>query len=176
VRSKSDPSALVAPLKQITATLDPDLPVYNVRTMDEHIRSSLFGLMPMRMGASIAGVQGLVGLLLAVMGLYAVVSYAVSRRTREIGIRMALGAERSDVLRLVVREGMRLSIIGIVIGLVLASCLSVILSKVLYGLAPLDVTVFGGVTVLLVSVCALACYMPARRATRVDPLVALRYE
>jgi predicted permease len=176
VRSASDLPALVAPLKQIVGEIDPGLPVYNARSMDEHIRSSVFGLMPMRAGTSIAGVQGFVGLLLAVMGLYAVVSHAVSRRTREIGIRMALGAERLDVLRLVVREGMRLSLVGIATGLVLAAMLGLILSKVLYGLAPVDATVFAGVTLLLVSVCALACYVPARRATRVDPLVALRHE
>jgi predicted permease len=176
VRSASDLSALVAPLTQIVSRIDPGLPVYNVRSMDEHIRSSVFGLMPMRAGATIASVQGFVGLLLAVMGLYAVVSYAVSRRTREIGIRMALGAERLDVLRLVVREGMRLSLVGIAIGLALAVMLGLMLSKVLYGLAPVDGAVFAGVTLLLVSVCALACYVPARRATRVDPLVALRHE
>jgi ABC-type antimicrobial peptide transport system permease subunit len=130
----------------------------------------------MRVGVSIAGVQGLIGLLLALMGLYAVVSYAVSQRTREIGLRMALGAARSDVLRLVVREGMRLSVLGMVLGLLVSAGLSLVLSKVLYGLSPVDPVVFGAVTILLLSVSALACYIPARRAARLDPLVSLRCE
>jgi len=176
VRSTSDPAALTGALQRTIGSLDPDLPVYNVRTMDKHVADSVFGLMPMRMGASIAGVQGLIGLLLALMGLYSVVSYAVSQRTREIGVRMALGAARADVLRLVVREGMRLSLLGIAVGLLLAAGLSVILSKVLYGLAPLDPIVFGGVTVLLLAVSTLACYVPARRAAGLDPLVSLRCE
>jgi len=123
-----------------------------------------------------AAVQGVVGLLLAVMGLYAVVSYAVARRTREIGVRMALGAARADVLRLVVREGMRLSLIGLGIGLLIASGAGLVLSRVLYGVVPIDVPVLGGVTALLLVVFALACYLPARRAARIEPLVALRYE
>ena len=176
VRSGSDPAALAAPLRRLLNQTDPDLPVFNVRTMESHIRDSVFGLMPLRMGAALAGVQGLIGALLAVMGLYAVVSYAVTRRTREIGVRMALGAERTDVLRLVVREGMRLSVIGIAIRLLIALGVGVVLTRVLYGVRPVDATVFGGVTALLLGVSALACYLPARRATRVDPLVALRYE
>jgi len=119
-------------------------------------------------------VQGLIALLLAVLGLYAVVSYAVTRQTREIGLRMALGAQRSDVVRLVVREGMRLSLIGVAIGLLVAFGVGVVLSAVLYGVTPAEIGVFGGVTALLLVVSALACYVPARRATRVDPMVALR--
>jgi putative ABC transport system permease protein len=176
LRSASDPGSLTPAVQRAIAALDPDLPVYNVRTMDKHMASSVFGLLPMRLGASIAGAQGLIGLLLALMGLYAVVSYAVSQRTREIGVRIALGAARADVLRLVVREGMRLSLVGIAVGLLLATGLSVILSKLLYGLPPLDPVVFGGVTVLLVGVSVLACYVPARRAARLDPLVSLRAE
>ena len=157
--------------------MDPDLPIFNVKTMDAHVRDSVFGLMPLRMGAAMAGGQGLIGLFLAVLGLYAVVSYAVTRRTREIGIRMALGADRTDVVRLVVREGMRLTVIGIVHrARRRRSASALVLSRVLYGLQPMDAGVFAGVTVLLLGVSALACYLPARRATRVDPLIALRAE
>jgi ABC-type antimicrobial peptide transport system permease subunit len=156
--------------------MDPDLPIFNVKTMDAHVRESVFGLMPLRMGAAMAGGQGLIGLFLAVLGLYAVVSYTVTRRTHEIGIRMALGANRTDVVRLVVREGMRLTFIGIGIGLVASLGIGLILSKVLYGLGGTNFGVIVGVTVLLLGVSALACYLPARRATRVDPLVALRAE
>jgi len=128
------------------------------------------------MGATLACVQGVIGLFLAIMGLYAVVSYAVNQRTQEIGIRMALGARQWDVLRLVVREGMRLTIVGVGIGLVIAAGVSFVFAKVLYGVRPLDGWVFVGVTLLLAGVAALACYLPARRATKVDPMVALRAE
>jgi predicted permease len=174
VRSASDPAALVSPLQRILRDMDRDLPVFNVRTMEAHLRDSVFGLMPLRMGAAMAGGQGLIGLLLAMMGLYAVVSSAVTRRTREIGVRMALGADRRDVVRLVVREGMRLTLIGIVLGLMVSLGLGMVLSRVLYGVRPVDVSVFAGVTTLLLGVSALACYLPARRATSVDPLIALR--
>jgi predicted permease len=176
VRSASDPDTVVKPLQQLLLELDPNLPVFNVRTMERHIRDSVFGLMPLRMGATMAAFQGVVGLLMAVLGLYAVVSYAVNQRTREIGVRMALGARQSDVLRLVVREGMRLTAIGAAIGLLVALAAGFGLSHLLYGVDAVDPRVIIGVTGLLLGVSALACYLPARRATRVDPLVSLRYE
>lgn len=176
VRSTSNAAALGPPLRRLVGELDPDLPVFNVRTMEDHLRTSVLALLPFRMGATMAAVQGGIGMLLAIMGLYAVVSYAVARRTREIGVRMALGAAQTDVLRLVVREGMWLSLAGLVIGLLIALGLGLVLSKVLYGVPSADVGVLAGVAALLLAVAALACYMPARRATRIDPLTALRTE
>jgi putative ABC transport system permease protein len=176
VRTAGDPAALMPPLERLLRELDRDLPLYNVRTMDAHVRDSVFGLMPLRMGASMAAVQGVIGLLLAIMGLYAVVSYAVARRTHEIGVRVALGAGGGDVVRLVVREGLRLTMTGVVIGLAVSLGLGALLSRVLYGVKAVDAGVFAGVTALLLGVSALACYLPARRATRVDPMVALRAE
>jgi FtsX-like permease family len=176
VRSATEPAALGDSLRRLLNRMDPDLPVYNVRTMKSHIEGSVFALLPMRLGMAMAGVQGAIAVLLAIMGLYAVVSYAVARRTREIGIRMALGAERADVVRLVGREGMQLSMIGICVGLVLALGLGAVLSAVLYEVRSVDVPVLSGVTVLLLAVSGLTWYVPARKATRVDPLVALRCE
>jgi predicted permease len=176
VRSASDPAALLGPLQRLLRELDADLPVFNIRTMERHVRDSVFGLMPIRMAASMAAVQGAIGLLLAVMGLYAVVSYAVARRTREIGIRMALGAQRTDVVRLVVGEGLRLSVVGVVLGVIVSAALGLGLSKVLYGVGSVEVRVLGAVTILLLAVSGVACYLPARVATRVDPLSALRHE
>jgi hypothetical protein len=176
VRSASDPSSLAGPLQRLLGEMDPDLPVFNVRTMAHHMRDSVFAFMPFRIAVAMAGAQGAVGLLLAVMGLYAVVSYTVTRRTREIGVRMALGARRADVLRLVIRDGMRLSLIGIAIGLLLALGIGLVLSRVLYGVTAVDTTVLASVTALLLGVSAFACYVPARRATRVDPMIALRSE
>ncbi len=176
VRTTSDPAAFLRPLQDLLRELDPDLPVYNVRTMDRHLRESVFALMPFRMGATVAAFQGFIGLLLAVMGLYAVVSYAVNQRTHEIGVRMALGARRADVLWLVLREGMRLTIAGCVAGLLIALGVSFGLSHILYGVEAVNAGVIAGITGLLLAVSALACYLPARRATRVDPMVALRYE
>jgi putative ABC transport system permease protein len=176
VRAGGDPAGLVAPLTHTLRTLDPDLPIYNVRAMDAHVRDSIFGLLALRMGAALAAGQGLIALLLAVLGLYAVVSYAVAVRTREIGLRMALGADHGDVLRLVVREGMRLTLAGVALGLVGALALGFVLSHLLYGVGGVDAGVYVGVTALLLGVAAIACYLPARRATRVDPMLALRAE
>ncbi len=176
IRAEGNPLALVPALRKVLADLDPNLPIYNVRTMDEHLRQSALALMPLRMAATLAGVQGLLALGLAVMGIYGVVAYAVGQRTREIGIRIALGAQRLDVLRLVVREGWHLTLIGLGLGLALALVLALGLSRLLYGLNPMNVPVFGGVLVALAGVALLACYLPARRALRVDPVVALRAE
>jgi len=176
VRSRADPSVLANELRAAVQSLDPHLPVYSVRTMDHLLDNSFFARLPMRLGATLAAFQGVIGLLLAVLGLYSVVAYAVSRRTREIGIRMALGATTRDVVRLVVREGLRLTALGIFLGLILAGVLSVALSKVLYGLGALDPVSFVGGTVLLLATAAFACYLPARRATKVNPTEALRAE
>jgi putative ABC transport system permease protein len=176
VRSRNEPLALVGDLRAAVQSLDPSLPVYEVRTMEHLLNNSFFALLPMRLGATLAVFQGLIGLLLAVMGLYSVVAYGVSRRTREIGIRMALGANGHNVVRFVVREGMRLTVIGIVLGLILAGVLGFALSRVLYGLEAVEPVAFISTTILLLATAGFACYLPARRATRVDPMVALRAE
>jgi ABC-type antimicrobial peptide transport system permease subunit len=121
-------------------------------------------------------VQGLLALALAVMGVYGLVAYVVSQRTREVGIRMALGAQKFDVLKLVVHDGLKLTLIGLGLGLLVALGLKVIVSKLLYGLAPASAPVFLAALLLLCGVAFLACYLPARRAIKVDPMVALRYE
>lgn len=171
-----DPAAIIPTLRQVLRELDPHLPIYNVRTMEAHLRDSAFGLMPLRMGAALAGVQGLLGLALAVMGVYGLVAYVVSQRTREVGIRMALGAQTLDVVRLVVHDGLMLTCVGIALGGVAAVGLKLIVSKVLYGLAPASEPVFIAAILLIGGVALLACYIPARRAVNVDPLAALRYE
>ena len=176
VRTRGDPVLLVHNVRAAVRALDPNLPLYGVQTMDELMNQSLFALLPMRMGAAMAGVQGAIGLLLAVMGLYSVVSYGVSRRTHEIGIRMALGADAMDVLRLVVGEGMRLTVAGLVLGLVLAAGLGLAMSKLLYGLGAIDPLVIASVTFLLAATAGLACWLPAKKATRVNPIEALRTE
>lgn len=176
VRTTAAPAGLMNAVRQTAAALDPHLPVYSVRTMDEHLRSSVFALLPLRMGAMLAGIQGVIGLLLAVIGLYAVVSFGVTQRTQEIGIRMALGADRHAVLRLVLRNGMRLAVIGLGIGLVLALGMGFVLSRVLFGISPADPLVFIGITALLIATTLGACYWPARRAMRLDPAVSLRRE
>jgi putative ABC transport system permease protein len=171
-----DPSTLVTSVRRVLQELDPNLPIFDVRTMEEHLRTSVFGYMPLRMGAALAGVQGGLGLFLAVMGIYGVVAYSVTQRTREIGVRVALGAGPRDVLRLVVRGGLRLTVAGLAAGVIVSLGLSHVLAGLLYGLNPLDGVVFGGVVMLLLTVSLLACYLPARRALRVDPMIALRAE
>jgi predicted permease len=176
VRGRVDPQSLAGDLRAAVQSLDPHLPVYSVRTMDHLLENSFFARLPMRLGATLAAFQGAIGLLLAVLGLYTVVAYGVSRRTREIGIRMALGADARAVVRLVVREGLRLTAVGIIAGLALAGGLGLGLSKILYGIGAIDPIVFGGVTLLLLVTAGVACFLPARRATRVNPTEALRTE
>ncbi len=176
VRSAGDPRSLLRSVGDAVHALDPDLPVYGTATMEDHLLSSFFALMPLRGGAFLAAVQGAIGLLLAILGLYAVVSYGVTSRSREIGVRVALGASRSDVMRFVSREGLRLTLIGLAAGLVMAVALSFVLSRVLFGVHAIDPLAFPAVLLLLAATAACACYFPARRAMRVDPVVALRAE
>ncbi len=176
LRTRGDPAMVLNVMRRVLQRLDPELPIYNAQTMEEHLRTTAFGFMPLRMAAFLSGAQGLVGLLLAVMGVYGVVAYSVSQRTREIGIRLALGAERGDVFRLVVRGGLTLIAVGLGLGLLVALGLSHVLAGLLVGLNPLDLPVFGGVTLLLVGVSFLACYLPARRAMAIDPAITLKCE
>lgn len=176
VRTTSEPSALASRLRAEVQALDPQLPLYDVQTMDELMGSSVFAELPLRMGMGLALVQGGISLVLAIMGLYAVVAFGVAQRSREIGIRMALGADPGRVVSFVVREGMRLSAIGVGAGLLISVLLGLGLSKVLFGLGAIEPVTFGVVIGLMLGTTAVACWLPARRAARVDPLVALRAE
>ncbi|MBE2213179.1 MAG: ABC transporter permease [Opitutaceae bacterium] len=176
VRTQGDPAALTSSLRAALREIDPHLPAFEVTTMNELMGKSAFAFMPLRMGSLMAGVQGVIALLLAIMGLYAVVAFGVTQRTREIGIRMAIGAQGGDVVRAMLREGMRLTLIGIGMGLVMSALLGLVLSKILYGLPAFDAPAVIGVSALLFGIALLACWIPARRATQVNPLVALRAE
>ena len=176
VRTEGNPAPFGSAVERIVRQLDPDLPLYNVRTMEQQMASSPLGLMPLRMGATIAGAQGLVALLLAALGIFGLVSFAVTRRTREIGIRMALGARTADVLHLVTRQSFKLTFVGLACGLLLAFGLTRALAGILYGVSPTDAVVFAGVALLVSAITLLACWLPARRATRVNPVEALRSE
>jgi len=173
VRTSGDPRALINAVRTHIQSLDRRMPVFAVKTLPEHMTWALWAP---RMAASLSLAFGLVALLLSAVGLYSVMAYVVSQRTREVGIRMALGAQPRDVLRLMAAYGMNLAFIGLAIGLGLAFVLARALSAVLIGISVYDLTIFLAVPVLLTVVAAAACVFPARRATKVDPLVALRYE
>jgi putative ABC transport system permease protein len=173
IRGTQDPTRLVAAVRSEVRALDPSLPVSNVKTVSQMIGERIS---PKRLMTYILAVFALTALLLASVGLYGVMSYAVAQRTREIGIRMALGARAADVMKLVLRNGMSLALIGVAIGLAGAFALTRLLASLLFQVTPTDWVTFVGVAMSLIIVALLACYIPARRATKVDPLVALRYE
>jgi ABC-type antimicrobial peptide transport system permease subunit len=173
VHTAVDPQSEITSVRNEIRRLDPGLAVYQVRTMEELLgRSASDRQFTMLLFVAFAGLA----VLLAAVGLYGVVSYAVSQRTAEIGIRMALGATSSDVSRLVVMQGLRPAIVGVTLGLVTALFASRILRSLLFGVTPVDPLTFALVPPLLLAVAALACYLPAIRATHLDPTIALRAE
>jgi len=173
VRTERDPSPMAAVLRSLVQRLDPNLPVNNLRTLGEQVSNSMLND---RLVAVLSVSLALLAALLAALGLYGVLAYVVARRTREIGIRIALGGERADILRLVVGQGGRLTVVGSAIGIVAALVAMRWVASLLYGVTAHDPLTFVGVVVLLAIVSGVACYIPARRAMRVDPMVALRYE
>jgi len=168
-----DAGQLIQPARAAVKAFDPDQIIWRTQTLDQLLSTSVA---PRRFNMFLLGIFAAVALVLAAVGLYGVMSYSVSWRTHEIGIRMALGAKRANVLRLVVRQGMTMALIGLAIGLVGAFSLSRVLKSLLYGVSSTDPLTFAIVSVVLLAVALLACLLPARRATRVDPLVALRTE
>jgi len=173
VRTKGNPEGLFGPVREQVQSLDPNLPLYDVKTLTEHMKLSLF---PAKVAATVLGVFGFVALMLAAIGVYGITSYAVAQRTHEIGVRLALGAQLGDVLKLVLGHGLKLTIIGTALGLLGAFLVTRAITSVLYGVSATDPLTFGFVSVLLIGVALVASYVPARRATKVEPLIALRNE
>src|SRR6266403_1662178 len=172
-RTKGDPKTVLAAMQREMRNLDPTLPLYGMKTLKDHMKIPLF---PAKIAAGALGSFGVLALVLAAVGIYGVMSYVVAGRTREIGLRMALGAQTGNVRRLILRQGMSLALIGSAIGLGIAFGTTRLLKSVLYGVDAMDPTTFIGVTLLLAAVALLACWIPALRASRVDPMVALRAE
>jgi predicted permease len=173
VRTSGDPLGMAARVRQELREIDPNLPVMRINTIEEQLSDVLA---QDRLTAALSGVFGALAALLASIGLYGVLSYAVARRTNEIGIRLALGAQPGDALRLVIMDGMKLALVGILLGLFAALALTRLIKGLLYGVNPTDpLTYFVG-TALLALVALLACWIPARRAAKVDPMIALRCE
>ncbi|MGH9343755.1 MAG: ABC transporter permease, partial [Terriglobia bacterium] len=175
VRTTQPPEEMAREVKQQVHGLAPNLPVFDVGTMEQAMDSP-YGLLNFHLGACIAAALGILGLILAVIGVYGVVSYAATRRTHEIGIRMALGAQPGDVMKMVFGQGLLIVGAGIVVGLLAASAAVRMMEGFIFGVSAYDPLTFAGVAVLLAIVALLACYIPARRAAKVDPMVALRYE
>jgi putative ABC transport system permease protein len=173
LKTIGDPHGMVKPATQEVAAIDADLPVFDVKTMEEYISQSVS---TPRFNTTLLAIFAAVALTLTIVGLYGVMSYAVAQRTNEIGIRLALGAQTRDVLSLIIKQGFQLVLLGLAIGLLGAFALMKIISGLLFGVTTKDPMTFAAVTVLLAVIALVACYVPARRATRVDPLEALRYE
>jgi putative ABC transport system permease protein len=172
-RTNSDPQKMLAAIRNQLQQLDPRLPVSSAKLLTERMA---LPLLPVRVAASLLGSFGILALALAAIGIYGVMSYSVSRRTREIGVRIALGAQASDVLKLAIGQGMMLVLMGVVIGVSVALALTRLARSLLFGVSATDPLTYTGVAALMICVALLACYIPARRATKIDPMVALRNE
>jgi putative ABC transport system permease protein len=172
-RSAESPTALAPAVKRAIWAVDKNAPITDLASMDQVVAGSVA---EPKFQAMLLGAFGALGLFLAMIGIYGVISYGVTQRTREIGVRMALGAQRRDVLRMVIAEGMTLAAAGVALGLGAAVALARFLRSMLFGIKPTDPATFAGVAILLATIALFACYIPARRAMRVDPMDALRYE
>lgn len=173
IRSRSGSAGLVEEVKKEVWSLDRQIPVSNVQSMDELLSVSLA---EERFDMLLLGAFAGLALILAAVGIYGVMAYTVSQRTHEIGIRIALGAQRGDVVRLVVGQGAKLALAGIIVGLAGAFALTRLMASLLFDVTPTDPLTFAAVAIVLAMVALAACYIPARRAMRVDPMTALRYE
>jgi predicted permease len=173
VRTSLPPSSLIPMIREQVKAIDKDVPIYHVKSMDDYVAESV--ALP-RLDSTLLGIFAGLALVLAVVGIYGVMSYGVAQRTNEIGVRMTLGAQRADVVRLVLSQGLGIAVAGVAVGIVGALGATQLLSKILFGVSPADPLTFAEVAVALVACALVACYIPAWRATKVDPMVALRYE
>jgi putative ABC transport system permease protein len=173
VKGSSDPNQLLSSVRAAVREIDPDQPIYNPRTMYE-IRAE--SVQAERLNLTLLSIFAGIALVLAIVGIYGVMSYSVTQRTHEIGIRMAIGARPRDVFAMILGHGMKLALIGVAIGLLAAFALTRLMETMLFGVEPTDVPTFSLISLLLISVAALACYIPGRRATKVEPTISLRYE
>jgi putative ABC transport system permease protein len=173
IKGASDPNQLISSVRAAVKEIDPDQPIYSPKTMYEIRAESVAGE---RLNLTLLSLFGGLALVLAIVGIYGVMSYSVTQRTHEIGIRMAIGARPRDVFTMILGHGMKLAIIGVVIGLAAAFGLTRLMASMLFGVAPTDATTFGAIAALLIGVALLACYLPGRRATKVEPTISLRYE
>ncbi|HYL97438.1 MAG TPA: FtsX-like permease family protein, partial [Blastocatellia bacterium] len=173
LRGKLNAAAIPAQVRQAVQSVDPELPVFKAQTFDDILSASLA---ERRFSMEMIGLFALTALLLAGMGIYGVISYVVGERKHEIGIRLALGAQSRDVMRMVLRQGLRLALTGCALGLICAVIVSHLMAGLLYGVSPTDPAAFAGVVLVLVGVALLACYVPARRAMKLDATVALRHD
>jgi putative ABC transport system permease protein len=173
VRTTGDPLSIVGAVRNEVRRIDPEQPIAAVKPMTDWVDSSV--AQP-RYRTTLFALFAALAMILAATGIYGVMSYTVAQRTHEIGVRMALGADRADVLKLVVGQGMVLTLIGVALGLLAAFALTRVMASLLFGVTTTDPVTFAVVAALLTAVAFVACFVPARRATKVDPLIALRYE
>jgi len=173
VRTSNDPGAMKASIRNEVRRLDPNVAIFDLKTLDDHMSISM---LPLRIGANGVGTFGLLALILATIGIYGGVAFAVSQRTKEIGIRIALGASHSDIFTMIVKQGMSVAGLGLLIGLIASLALSRLMSSFLYSISATDLITFIAVPLLLFMIVLVACCVPARRATKVDPMTALRSE